>query len=112
MSPRTRNTLPTPFEQQLIAAAMELVEGEVVSYGDLASRAGRPRASRAAGRLMANLDRFPQRQLIPWWRVVYSDGRLPVCDPTQQTDLLENEGVVVEGSRVVCSPAGRFAARR
>ncbi len=112
MPTRARNTLPTPFEQQLIAAAMELDEGEVVSYRDLASRAGRPQASRAAGRLMANLDRFPQRELIPWWRVVYSDGRLPVCDPVQQTNLLENEGVVVEGNRVVRSPAGRFALRK
>ena len=96
----------TPFEQQLTIAVATLDEGEVVSYGDIAAAAGRPRAHRAAGRFLAN-----SGLSIPWWRVVYSDGRLAECNIPRQKELLEQEGVEFTGTRVVRAPKGRFSAK-
>jgi methylated-DNA-[protein]-cysteine S-methyltransferase len=59
-----------------LALARELCAvpyGERVSYGELAERAGRPRAARAAGTFCANNQ---LGVLIPCHRVVRSDGSL------------------------------------
>ena len=82
----------------------QLTDGEVVSFGDIAARAGRPRASRAAGRMLSRI----RDSDLPWWRVVYSNGRLPACNPTLQTERLEAEGVLVQNGRVTAAPLGRF----
>ena len=90
----------------MVDAVCALDEGEVVSFADIAARAGRPGAARAAGRVLANVD----GQKVPWWRVVYSDGRLPAPNPKLQAKRLKSEGVQLKGSRVVRSPRGRFEA--
>lgn len=102
----SRSTPPEPtLLQQRIALAVEsLQEGEVVSFGDLAARAGRPDAARAAGAVLAN-----SADTLPWWRVVYSDGHLPPCNPGLQAERLADEGVDLSGYRVIRAPAGRFA---
>lgn len=87
-----------------LEAVADLAPGEVVSYGDVAERAGRPGAHRAAGSVLSR-----SMGSVPWWRVVYADGRLPVCGPEEQTARLREEGAVVEGGRVRSSPHGRFA---
>lgn len=94
----------TPLEQALVVAVASLKEGEVVSYGDVAAKAGRPDAPRAAGALLSK-----SMASLPWWRVVYSSGKLAPCDPETQQEKLEAEGVVVKNGRVVSAPAGRFA---
>ena len=43
----------TPFQRSLIEALRDVPRGEVVSYGELAALAGRPRAPRAAGAFCA-----------------------------------------------------------
>lgn len=93
----------TEFQQAIVSAVNKLKPGEVVSFGDIAARAGRPSASRAVGNLLA---RVPAD--LPWWRVVYSDGRLPPCNPTVQADHLEQEKVTLNAFRVIQSPKGRF----
>jgi len=94
----------TPLEQALTVAVAALKEGEVVSYGDVADRAGRPDAPRAAGALLSKAI-----ATLPWWRVVYANGKLAPCDPKTQQARLEAEGVVVKNGRVIRSPRGRFA---
>ncbi|MEL7498848.1 MAG: MGMT family protein [Planctomycetota bacterium] len=93
----------TRLEQRMSDAVRNLAVGEVVSYADVAARAGRPGASRAAGRLLAKSD-----SSLPWWRVVYSDGRLPQHNPELHQQRLEQEGVVLKNGRVVSAPLGRF----
>lgn len=94
----------TEFQKRMSEAVLALEPGEVVSFGDIAAAAGRPRAARAAGNLLAgSLD------TLPWWRVVYSDGQLPPCNPTVQAARLQEEGVQVDAFRIVRSPRGRFA---
>ena len=73
----------------------EVPWGEVVSYGELAGLAGRPRAARAVGSAMRN---NPIPFVIPCHRVVaagnriggYGGGRNAVA---LKRELLEREGV-------------------
>lgn len=53
--------------------AREVPWGETVSYGELAEMAGRPRAARAVGRVMAG---NPVPFVIPCHRVIAAGGRL------------------------------------
>lgn len=92
------------FVAACLDAVADLREGEVISYGDAAERAGRPGAARAAGAVLSR-----SMGSVPWWRVVYSDGRLPECDPAGQVEKLAEEGVTVVNGRVRRSPLGRFA---
>lgn len=94
----------TEFQKQMSEAVLALEPGEVVSFGDIAAAAGRPSAARAAGNLLAgSLD------TLPWWRVVYSNGQLPPCNPSLQAERLQDEGVRLNAFRVIQSPRGRFA---
>lgn len=95
------------LEQALTVAVASLREGEVVSYGDVAARAGRPDAPRAAGSLLSKA-----LTSLPWWRVVYSSGKLAPCDPETQQAKLEDEGVTIRAGRVIQAPLGRFAKSR
>ncbi|MDB2686990.1 MGMT family protein [Mariniblastus sp.] len=94
----------TPFQLRMWQVVEQLAEGEVVSFGDIAGRAGKPNASRAAGRMLSKI----RDSDLPWWRVVYSNGKLPLCNPTLQTERLEAEGVSVKNGRVTAAPLGRF----
>jgi methylated-DNA-[protein]-cysteine S-methyltransferase len=61
----------SPFMTNAARALVELPYGDLVSYGDLASLAGRPRAARAAGSFCA---RNPLGLMIPCHRVISGDG--------------------------------------
>jgi methylated-DNA-[protein]-cysteine S-methyltransferase len=61
----------TPFGAELAHALRAVPWGEVVSYGELSERAGRPRAARAAGAFCAE-NRFSL--FVPCHRVVSSAG--------------------------------------
>lgn len=92
------------LEERMVTVVCQLSPGEVVSFADIAARAGRPRAARAAGRVLSQVD----GSKVPWWRVVYSDGRLPPCNPEVQASRLRSEGVTLKGNRVIEAPTGRF----
>jgi len=63
-----------------------------MTYGDIAARAGRPRAWRAVGTIMRTC-RFPT---VPCHWVVAAGGRLGgYSDPLRKRQLLQNEGIVV-----------------
>lgn len=105
MTPKTQLPAgPTPLQQQITSAVEHLEAGEVVSFGDIAARAGRPSAARAAGAVLAD-----SADTLPWWRVVYGDGHLPPCNPSLQAERLSEEGVDLRGFRVIRAPKGRFA---
>ena len=61
----------TPFGRACARELRRLPRGEVVTYGELAELAGRPRAARAAGTFCAN-NRFAI--FVPCHRVVGADG--------------------------------------
>jgi methylated-DNA-[protein]-cysteine S-methyltransferase len=61
------------FRRRVLEVLAELPYGEVISYGELASRTGSPGAARAVGSAMAA---NPLPVVIPCHRVVASDGKL------------------------------------
>jgi len=61
----------TPFQHAVASQLRAVPWGEVVSYGELADRAGYPRAGRAAGSFCAHNRFF---LLVPCHRVVATDG--------------------------------------
>ncbi len=63
----------TSFNQKVLHRLARVPYGEVTTYGDLASQAGRPRAARAVGSVM---NRNPLPIVLPCHRVIGSTGRL------------------------------------
>lgn len=79
------------FDRAVWAAACEIPYGEIVSYGDLAARIGKPLAARAVGSALGR-NRIPV--IIPCHRILRSDGGLGGfgCGLHWKTRLLELEG--------------------
>lgn len=92
-----------PMRAAFVRVIEALQPGEVISYGDVADRAGYPNRQRAVGQLLA-----ASVDALPWWRVVYASGHLPPFHRTLQEQRLVEEGVELQRLRVVRSPAGRF----
>lgn len=63
----------TPFQTKILAVTRRIKYGQTMSYGELAAKAGFPRAARAVGTVMSS-NRFPI--IIPCHRVVASGGAL------------------------------------
>lgn len=84
----------TPLQQRFRAVVADLAAGEVVTYGEVARRAGRPGAARAVGGFLAE-----HGGDLPWWRVVRADGSLH--HPREQGRRLRAEGLDVRGGRVL-----------
>ena len=95
---------PSPAEIRrtaLYSTLMQVPEGYVVTYGQLAELAGLGRAARWVGRTLSQL---PEGSRLPWHRVVAAGGRisLPAGSPSgdEQRARLRIEGVNVSNSRV------------
>jgi methylated-DNA-[protein]-cysteine S-methyltransferase len=63
----------TPFRKQALRCLQEVAFGEVVSYGELAAKAGQPKAARAVG-TACHFNPYPL--FIPCHRVIAAGGRL------------------------------------
>jgi methylated-DNA-[protein]-cysteine S-methyltransferase len=63
----------TPFSRRVLGELAKVPYGRTVSYGELAARAGSPRAARAVGRVMHD-NGLPI--VLPCHRVIASDGSL------------------------------------
>ena len=71
----------------------DLERGQVMSYGEVARRAGYPRAARAVGNVLA------RTHGLPWWRVVRASGELAAGSREEQARRLRREGVVIRDGR-------------
>lgn len=99
-TPTTYDDIPidldwaTPLQRDFAAAARAILWGEVVSYGELAALAGRPRAARAAGSFCAE-NRFSL--IVPCHRVVAANGigGYGSAGPDLKRRLLALEGVLL-----------------
>ena len=85
----------TEFQQRVWTELRRIPFGETISYGELAARIGKPRASRAVG---AANGRNPLPVVVPCHRVISHDGKLGGYGgglPTKQA-LLDLERRVAE----------------
>ena len=119
-------TASSEFERAVLAATRHIPAGQTRPYGWVAREAGRPRAVRAVGTVLA---RNPVPLLVPCHRVVRSDGALGeyMFGPAHKEALLRGEDVNLDevaalASRgvhylgsdttgVVCFPTCRDARR-
>jgi methylated-DNA-protein-cysteine methyltransferase-like protein len=112
------------FDRAVYALVRRVPSGRTVTYGQLASMLGKPRAARAVGGAMR---RCPAG--IPWHRVVNAQGRISrrarAAGMVTQRLMLEREGVTFKRGRVdlvrhgwsdgrvrVTSKAGRHGTAR
>jgi methylated-DNA-protein-cysteine methyltransferase-like protein len=92
---------PSSFYRAVWAWVRRVPKGRVVTYGQVATYLGSPRAARAVGYAMFNVD-DPR---VPWHRVINARGEISIGGalhrPELQRDLLEREGITF-------SPDGRI----
>jgi methylated-DNA-protein-cysteine methyltransferase related protein len=91
-----------PFEEAVRRVLRDLRRGDVVSYGEVARRAGYPRAARAVGNILA------RHTGLPWWRVVRASGELAAHSREEQERRLRREGVSVRDGAV----KGQMSSRK
>ena len=65
-----KRSLPS-FTEKVYAVVAKIPRGKVMTYGEVARRAGNPRAARAVGNIMHN---NPDTKRVPCHRVVRLDG--------------------------------------
>jgi methylated-DNA-[protein]-cysteine S-methyltransferase len=84
---------PAPFRHAVLEKLREVPRGQTVSYGELAARAGNPKAARAVGTACA---RNPIPIVVPCHRVLPGTGRLGNYGggPERKRVLLELEGAL------------------
>jgi methylated-DNA-[protein]-cysteine S-methyltransferase len=89
-------TLTSPFGRRVLKATAAIPFGRVSTYGEMASQAGNPKASRAAGRALGS---NPIPIVVPCHRVIGAGGRLTgyTGGLYRKVALLEIEGVVLPG---------------
>lgn len=89
------------FAAKVYELTSEIPRGKVTTYGAIASKMGRPKASRAVG---AALRANPTPIVVPCHRVVKGDGALAgyggAGGTGRKAELLRGEGVKVRGGRV------------
>jgi O-6-methylguanine DNA methyltransferase len=89
------------FAARVYALTSEVPRGKVTTYGEIAKRMGKPKASRAVG---ASLRCNPTPIIVPCHRVVKGDGTLGGYGGSKGTprkvELLKGEDVEVRSGRV------------
>lgn len=85
----------TPFERKVLETLRTIPPGEVITYGDLAQRLGKPSASRAVGQVCA---KNPAILVVPCHRVVPAAGGVGnyggAGGSATKRRLLEKEGAL------------------
>jgi len=88
----------TPFVRRVLTVVSRIPAGRVVTYGDVARMAGRPRAARAVGQIMST----STRRGLPCHRVIAAGGALGGYGGNVELKaaLLAAEGLTVRRGRV------------
>ena len=92
------------FYERVWEVVRRVPRGKVVTYGQVATWLGSPRAARAVGYAMFNAPDDPNnvRKAVPWHRVINSKGEISEGGAPHrallQRQLLEAEGVVLDAT--------------
>jgi methylated-DNA-protein-cysteine methyltransferase-like protein len=87
------------FQERVINFIKSVPKGKVVSYGQVASACGSPRAARQIGMILRGLDN--NEALVPWWRVINKEGIISIkgnwtATKELQRDLLKKDGIKID----------------
>jgi methylated-DNA-protein-cysteine methyltransferase related protein len=81
-------------KEMLFLALAQIPPGRVMTYGELAKRAGMPNGARLVGKILSEL---PKGSGLPWHRVINAQGKLsfPLDSKAYeiQKTLLVQEGI-------------------
>lgn len=88
----------TDLVAQVRAVVAAIPAGNVAAYGAIGQAVGI--GPRQAGQAVSLLG-----DGVPWWRVVYADGRPATCHGGAARELLEAEGVSFKNGRVAMPTA-------
>jgi len=85
---------------QVYDILIQIPEGKVTTYGDIAKALGHPRASRQVGRI---LNKNPSPILVPCHRVIMSDGSIGgyAFGKARKKELLKKEGLGFNGDNTI-----------
>ena len=87
--------------QAILATLRAIPKGHVTSYGEVAKRAGLPGYARFVCRVLRELE---DRNRVPWWRVIRSDGKFAMGPESsggrEQRRRLKAEGLEIVKDRV------------
>ena len=89
----------TDFQRAVYDAVFMIPYGKVATFGGVASRSGHEGAAESVGNAIRALGY--DCQSIPWWRVVYSDRKLPQVpdeprDQPYRLCYLRREGIALD----------------
>jgi O-6-methylguanine DNA methyltransferase len=103
---RAGRSSPGAFARRVLQAVSRIPSGRVATYGDIARLAGRPRAARAVGRIVATA----ARRGLPYHRVIAAGGAVGGYGSSvaMKVALLRAEGTLVRGRRVLGFAACRW----
>ncbi len=98
------------FTRRVLAVVRRIPPGHIITYGEVARLAGRPRAARAVGNIM----RSCASPDVPCHRVVAAGGRLGGYggNLALKRTLLRAEGVQVVGMRIRNGAEHRWPSAR
>lgn len=91
---------PSLFQERVLKVVQAIPKGKVLSYGEVAQRAGNPGAARAVGTIMKQ----NYRPNVPCHRVIKSDGSLGGYNRGGlriKKQKLQSEGIAFQGNRVM-----------
>ncbi len=89
------------FNEKVYLVVKQIPRGKVSTYGQVAALIGSPRAARAVGWALHQMDNLPpeKKRQYPWWRVINSKGLISTtCQEHTyevQKQLLEKEKIAV-----------------
>jgi methylated-DNA-protein-cysteine methyltransferase related protein len=91
----------TSFTEKVIRIIQSIPAGKVMTYGQVASAAGSPRAARQVVRILHSMS---DKYNLPWHRVINSKGEIGFQNEemffTQKT-LLQSEGIEFEDEKKI-----------
>lgn len=86
------------FQEKVYEIVKKIPRGKVLSYQKVAQRAGRPKAWRAVGNILAK-NKNPH---IPCHRVIRADGKIGGYNrgAKKKMELLKKEGIKIEYGKI------------
>ncbi len=97
---KTKSKDKNPFRKLVFSITKNIPRGHVLTYGEVARRAGSPRASRAVGSILAqNFD-----PTIPCHRVIRADGWVGEYNrggPKRKAEILKKEGWIITHDKIL-----------
>ena len=88
------------IENLVYKKLLEVKEGEITSYGELAKTVGLKNGQRVIGKIM---NKNPYPGIVPCHRVVMSDGKIGgyAYGVEIKKSMLENEGIKIDDGKII-----------